>query len=400
MMDEQEKPKKRRGVYGQGYVYQRKDSPYLWIRFSLRGKPQSESTHETSKAKAQRFLKFRIAQVGADKIGAKPFYGPQAEKIRMKELLDDLETNYRARGKFGASQEWRKKRAVEFFGNMFVKDVNLSTFDAFKATAKVRGGKRDMNEGTENGILQWAGQAHDLGRKNGKHAFPRIEWKRNSIKKFRRTGDGDEKKVRAVAEYLTQTGEEVRADFVLACYVGFWRPEAVAALKVGDITTDANGIATKIFFSAADDKEEYARDVHIAGELARVITKQLARAGTDKTALLFSRNYLGKTFPISQFSKWFRRAWSKCGFDLSLNGRPVTFYHLRHWGVSRALENGMTIKAAMVCGGWTSPTVLLAIYAKVAPKQMQQNFLDVEKNVADQVAKAEAGQNTPKERVQ
>lgn len=401
-MDEQ--AKKRRGAYGQGYVYQRKDSPYFWIRYSLRGQPKSESTHEVSKAKAQRFLKFRIAQVGADKIGAKPFYGPQAEKIRMKELLDDLEINYRARGIFTASQAWRKKRAEEFFGSMLVKDVNLSTFDAFKATAKVRGGKRDMNEGTENGILQWAGQAHDLGRKNSKHAFPRIEWKRNSIKKFRRIGDGDESKVRAVADYLKRTGEDARSNFVLTCYIGFWRPEAVACLRIGDVTTDGNGIATTVFLAPEEDKEEDGRPLHIAGELAHVITRQLGKAveaGSDKSALLFSRDYLGHKYPISQFSKWFRRAWAECGFDLSLNGRPIVFYHLRHWGLSRALANGMKPEVAMVFGGWGSLGIPMTVYRKVGPKEMAQAFLTVEKNIADEAAKeAEAGRDKPKERLQ
>lgn len=376
-MDEQAKAKKKRGTRGQGWLYARKDSPCLWCGYHLRGREIRESTGETSEQKARQYLRRRLDEIGADRVGAKVFAGPAGDRLRMGELLADLETNYRARDKWTPSQAWRKKRAAEFFGQMRVRDVNISTFDAFMVTAKTRSG-RDMNPGTENSILQWASQAIDLGRKNRKHAFPSIEWERNSIAEFAREIWLEDSEVRVITNCLNSIGEDARADFTLACYIAYWRPESVAKLTVSSVKTDRNGLAASISFPASTDKLEKACTIELAGEIQQVITRRLVAAGSDPDAPLFGREYLGCMYPISQFAKWWKAARIACGLPTVINGQRVVFYVLRHSGASAALAADVPIPVVQHCGGWLSPHVLLKIYAKVKAKQYASAFLKVE----------------------
>ena len=82
-----------------GRIFSRKGSSFLWCAYYLRGKEYRESTHETDPQKAEKFLKRRLRQVGADQIGAQQFIGPQQERMRVSELLDALQADYELLGK-------------------------------------------------------------------------------------------------------------------------------------------------------------------------------------------------------------------------------------------------------------------------------------------------------------
>jgi hypothetical protein len=68
---------------GTGRVFPRKGSSFFWCAYYLRGKEFRESTGGTVAGKAEKFLKRRIQEVGADQIGAKPFVGPQQERLKI-----------------------------------------------------------------------------------------------------------------------------------------------------------------------------------------------------------------------------------------------------------------------------------------------------------------------------
>src|ERR1039458_7414531 len=84
---------------GTGRIFHRKGSTFLWCSYYLRGKEYRESTGETDHNKAEKFLKRRLKEVGADQIGAKAFVGPQQERVKISELLDPLEADYKLRAK-------------------------------------------------------------------------------------------------------------------------------------------------------------------------------------------------------------------------------------------------------------------------------------------------------------
>ena len=68
---------------GAGRIFSRKGSAFLWCAYYLRGKEYRESTQETDPNKAEKYLKHRLKEVGADQIGAKPFVGPQQERLKI-----------------------------------------------------------------------------------------------------------------------------------------------------------------------------------------------------------------------------------------------------------------------------------------------------------------------------
>ena len=84
---------------GDGRIFQRKGTGSWWCAYYLRGKEYRESTGETEQKKGQKFLDRKLKEVHADQIGAKSFVGPQQERIKVAELLDALEADYRLRGK-------------------------------------------------------------------------------------------------------------------------------------------------------------------------------------------------------------------------------------------------------------------------------------------------------------
>lgn len=77
------------GIYVRGRIY--------WLRFSHRGKQYRESCGSPDPAIARALLKRRLAELGADTLGLRPFVPPAADKITVAELLDDLAADFRLR---------------------------------------------------------------------------------------------------------------------------------------------------------------------------------------------------------------------------------------------------------------------------------------------------------------
>jgi len=74
-----------RRLRGEGSIYSRPRSPFLWVKYYKRGKPIRESTRTGDLGKASRFLHQRLAEVGPD----------PAESLRIEQLVDDLFRDYR-----------------------------------------------------------------------------------------------------------------------------------------------------------------------------------------------------------------------------------------------------------------------------------------------------------------
>jgi hypothetical protein len=78
-----EHPHRRRR--GEGSIYNKPRSPFLWIKYYKAGKPIRESTRTGDQVRAARFLRQRLAEVGSD----------TTESPRIEQLVDDLFRDYR-----------------------------------------------------------------------------------------------------------------------------------------------------------------------------------------------------------------------------------------------------------------------------------------------------------------
>jgi integrase len=70
---------------GEGSIYSKPRSPFLWIKYYKAGKPIRESSRTSDLTKTARLLRQRLAEVGSD----------QAESPRIEELVDDLFRDHR-----------------------------------------------------------------------------------------------------------------------------------------------------------------------------------------------------------------------------------------------------------------------------------------------------------------
>src|SRR5215472_10612223 len=96
---------------GQGRVFQRKNSSFLWIAYYAHGKEQREvarhvrtgdkiEVSEKGRHEAERFLKHRLGEIAAEKHGGRAFVGPQQERVTVAQVLDGLENDYKLRDKW------------------------------------------------------------------------------------------------------------------------------------------------------------------------------------------------------------------------------------------------------------------------------------------------------------
>ena len=82
---------------GMGRIYQMRWSKNWWIAYNHRGKETRESCGSPDHAEAEKLLKHRLREIGADMLGLKSFVGPQQDRLLVKDLLDELEADFKLR---------------------------------------------------------------------------------------------------------------------------------------------------------------------------------------------------------------------------------------------------------------------------------------------------------------
>jgi hypothetical protein len=96
---------------GQGRVFARKGSSFFWIAYYAHGREEREVARhvrtgdkievtDKNRHEAERFLKRRLGELAAEQHGGRAFIGPQQERVKVGDLLDGLERDYRLRDKW------------------------------------------------------------------------------------------------------------------------------------------------------------------------------------------------------------------------------------------------------------------------------------------------------------
>ena len=105
---------------GFGNVYKRKGTRYWWIRYSVHGKPQYESSKSTKKADAVRLLKTRLQE--AQWLATAP------QRMTMRDLLEDYAADVELRGLRSVAVTRRAcVVVVAHVGDFAAKDVTAAT---------------------------------------------------------------------------------------------------------------------------------------------------------------------------------------------------------------------------------------------------------------------------------
>lgn len=279
---------------GQGRVFPRKGSPFLWCAYYLRGREYRESTGETDPQKAQRFLNRRMKEIGADQIGAKAFAGPQQDRVLVNELLDDLEADYKLGGKRRIPREISPQmrshlnRVRDYFGAIRANTVRARHVQGFVSMLKGQG----KQNATVNRSLQLLGQAYRLAvsseRLSRALSVPKLDESGN-VRKGKFTKDE--------AQLLFATLPRHVADAANFAYEGGSRKGELLKLRWPYLVGDA------ICVPSSDTKNRRPRTIALTPELEEIIARRRA-ARVEGCGLIFHHD--GQ--PITDFRKSWQTA--------------------------------------------------------------------------------------------
>jgi integrase len=278
---------------GDGRIFSRKGSAYLWCAYYLRGKEFRESTGETDLNKAEKFLKHRLKEIGADQIGAKSFIGPKQERMKISELLDAIEADYELRGKDSAQFRAHLNHIRAYFGAWRALEVTAEAVDKYIAERQEDGAApATINRGT-----QLLNQAFKLAIER-KHLSAAPKIRHLSEKGNARQGFFNDADFQALASKLPGYLQ----DFVRFGYLTGWRKGEIASLRWEDVDGDV------IRLRSENAKNGEARSVTLGGELGDLIERRKADrlVKTEGGARLAAFVFHLKGEPIGDF----RKAWA------------------------------------------------------------------------------------------
>jgi integrase len=259
---------------GDGRIFTRNGSAYLWCAYYLRGKEYRESTGTASPDKAAKFLKHRLKEVGADQIGKANFVGPQQERIKVSALLDALEADYRLRGKDSAQFRAHLKHIREYFGAWRAVEMTAEAVDKYISARQEAGSAA----ATINRSTQLLAQAFKLAIER-KHLSSAPQIRHLSEKGNARQGFFADSDFHAVRNNLP----ECLRDFVQFGYLTGWRKGEIASLRWSDVEGDV------VRLRGENAKNGEARSVTLSGDLADLIERRHAQRQVEtKTSVLLS----------------------------------------------------------------------------------------------------------------
>jgi integrase len=275
---------------GNGRIFARKGSSCLWCAYYLGGKEYRESTGTADEKQAQRFLKHRLNEVGADQIGARPFGGPQQERVSVSEIVDELIAEYKRGGRRGIPREVNPQmqshlnRVLQYFGAMRAMEVHKRHVNEFILKLRAEG----KQNATVNRSLQLLGQAYKLACTSDPPILSRMlrvpKLDESNVRKGKFTKDETEIIFAGLPAYMA-----IVARFA---YETGARAGEILKLKWSYLGRDA------ISVPARDTKNRKPRSIALTPELEEIITlRRMARIpGCD---LLFHRD--GQ--PITDYRK-------------------------------------------------------------------------------------------------
>lgn len=288
---------------GDGRIFRHKSSSYYHCAYFLRGREYRESTGETDPKKAEKFLRRRLKEVGADQIGKATFVGPQQERIKVDKLLDALEADYQLRGKGSPQFKTHLKHIRKHFGTWRAIEVTAEAVDSYVAERQDAGyAPATINRGT-----QLLAQAFRLAIER-KHLATAPQIRHLSEKGNARKGFFADAEFRVLIVNLPN----YLRDFARFGYLTGWRKGEIASLRWEDVEGDV------IRLRAEEAKNGEPRTVTLGGELGEIVERRKVerhvktKNGVVLAAFIFHRQ--GK--PVGDF----RKAWVTACVTAGLGG--------------------------------------------------------------------------------
>lgn len=278
---------------GDGRIFSRKGTANLWCAYYLRGTEYRESTGTVDRQAAEKFLRRRLKEVGADQIGKAVFIGPQQERTKVSKLLDALEADYKLRRKDSPQFRAHLKHIRSHFGGWRAVEVSAESVDEYIVLRQ----KAGSASATINRSTQLLAQAFKLAVER-RHLTSAPQVRHLSEKGNARRG------FFADADFHALQGKlpGYLRDFVQFGYLTGWRKGEIASVRWSDVEGDV------VRLRGENAKNGEARSVTLSGDLAELMERRKTQrqVETKAGALLSAYVFHREGEPIADF----RKAWA------------------------------------------------------------------------------------------
>ena len=329
----EKKPRRDRGT---GQIFQRGKT--WWIAYYHRGEKIRESSGSEERKDAEKLLKRRLKEVGADQLGARLFVGPSAERVYVGELLDALEEDLKLGGKLTPQVRSHLRPIRAAFADRRAMALTAEMVDAYIEARLASAKPSTINRGTQ--LLH---QAFALAVERGRLAFMpkirRLSEVGNARQGFFERADFDAV-VAKLPEYLQ--------DFARFGYIVGWRKGSIASLSFADLDDQA------IRLRAENSKSRRGQALPLEGELAAIIERRKAArqyTRADGTVALSAYVFHRDGEPVGDF----RKAWATARKLAGISGR--LFHDFRRTAVRNMVRAGVPETVAMAISGHKTPSV-------------------------------------------
>ncbi len=326
-------------VRGMGRVFQRGGRDIWWVYFHFRGKEYRLSSGSRNKNDAERFLAQQRDKVGADRLGLKPFIPPRQDRVRVNELLNALETDYRLRSiKSWPQFQAHLKPIRKAFGHLKAVEITEDDVDRY-----IEARRANKSVATVNRETQLLGQALRRAVKGHRlSGMPTIRHlpERNVRRGFFERGD---------FEALVKVLPESLRDFTRFAYLTGWRRGEIASLTWADVDLNANMIRLRPEASKTGE----GRTVALEGDLRVLIDRRWSarHLPTQEGARIVPWVFHRRGRPIKEF----RKAWVAACKKTKLEGR--LFHDLRRTAIRNMTRAGVSQAVAMAISGHRTASV-------------------------------------------
>lgn len=319
---------------GQGRVFKRKHSAHWWLSYYVRGREIRESSGSPDRKVAERLLKHRRKEIGADQLGLKPFVGPAQERITVAELLQDLETDYQVWGRKSLPELRGHLKAVRAaFGDWRAVDVTPPRIRQVIAQWQAEG----RTNATINRRLAAFQRAYAIALEAGKLStaprFPSLK-EDNARQGFWERGE--------FLALLAHTPDPDLRDFYEWAYWTGMRKGESAALTWAALDRET----WTLRLHAKDAKTGKGRVLALEGPLRALIERRIKARRLD-CPVIFHRG----GHPIREF----RKSWASACEAAGLTGK--LFHDLRRTGVRNLVRAGVPQSVAMAISGHRTASV-------------------------------------------
>ena len=324
---------------GEGRTFKRGNR--WWIAYYVKKAGRSVEKREPggkTEKEAEKKLTQRLNERAAAAMGARPFTGPESERVTIEDLLCSLEAQYRIEKREEKKSHSHMVPLRDFFGVQKAFEVTADRVREYIAHRR-RAGKADGTIARELHILRRAYSLAVEDKKLFPYQVPTMPALSddNVREGFVEKGDFDR-----IVAYLQQQDPDV-ADFVLW---GFW-----TGMRKGEITkltwAAVDKDLTALILPRRSAKTKTSRKLILQGVYREIIVRR-ARARRPGRDFIFHRE--------GQAMGSFRKLWKTACTEAKVSG--LLFHDLRRSAVRNMIRAGIEKTVAKKISGHKTDAVL------------------------------------------